>query len=113
MKDLKEHAVMNIEEGEEIAGMWITPLIPGTGQYKFLAKKKKDGTFEWAQLIQRISGEKEIVFRGSTKTKKELEKVLALSNNMLQKIFGREINLAKAAYSSYTVDGVKADSNIN
>ena len=113
MKDLREHAVMNIDEGEEIAGMWITPLIPGTGQYKFLAKKKKDGTFEWAQIIQRDSGEKQLVFRGAAKTKKELEKVVALSSGMMKKIFGSEINFAKAQYDVYTVDGTKADSKIN
>jgi len=113
MKNLRDQAVMNIDEGEQIAGMWITPLIPGTGQYKLLAKKKKDGTYEWAQLIQRTSGEKQLVFRGETKTKKELEKVLAISNNMLQKIFGDKINFEKAAYDTYTVDGTKSNSNIN
>jgi len=35
---------MNIDEGEEIAGMWVTPHIPQIGIYKLLAKKKKDGT---------------------------------------------------------------------
>jgi hypothetical protein len=113
MKDLREHAVMNIDEGEEIAGMWITPLIPGTGQYNLLARKKKDGIFEWAQLIQRESGEKQLIFRGSVKTKKELEQVLILSNNMLHKIFGDKINLEKANYNTYTVGGSKGDSTIH
>lgn len=113
MKDLGQYAVMNIDAGEKIAGMWITPLIPGTGFYKLLAKKKKDGTFEWVQLIQRENGEKKIIFRGETKTKKELEKVQALSSKTLQKTFGEGIKFTDAKYDAYTLDGTKADSEIN
>lgn len=113
MKDRKQFAVMNIDDGEKIAGMWITPLIPGVGFYKLLAKQKKDGTYEWAQIIQRVTGEKELVFRGETKTRKELKKVLTLSNTVLQKTFGSEIKLSEAAYDTYMVDGTKAESNIN
>lgn len=31
---LREMAIMAIDEGEEIAGAWITPYIKGTGMYK-------------------------------------------------------------------------------
>ena len=31
-------AIMNIDEVEEIAGMWVTPHVPKIGIYKLLAK---------------------------------------------------------------------------
>jgi len=44
---LKTQAVMNVAEGETIAGMWVAPRIPEIGVYKLAAKQRKDGICEW------------------------------------------------------------------
>ena len=56
-------AVMNLEEGEDIFAGRVTPHIPQVGIYKLLAKKKVDGTIEWAHFVQRDNGLKEQVMR--------------------------------------------------
>ncbi len=38
---MEQFAVMNVEKGEEIAIAVVSGSIPGTGRYKFLAKKKE------------------------------------------------------------------------
>ena len=38
---LRQIAVMNVEEGEEVLGGYVTPHIPQIGIYKLLAKKKR------------------------------------------------------------------------
>lgn len=100
---LREMAVMTIDEGEEIAGAWITPYVKGTGMYKLLAKKRKDGVYEWAHFIQRLTGEKKIVFRGQAKDEKELRQILESMNKKLKEVFGVELQPADA--DMYTLDG--------
>ncbi|MCC6298300.1 MAG: hypothetical protein IT314_03310 [Anaerolineales bacterium] len=100
---LREMAVMTIDEGEEIAGAWITPYIPEVGMYKLLAKKKKDGTYAWAHFIQRLNGNKEILFRGEAKDLAQLNEVLEVANGKLQAIF--RVTLQPADADMYTLDG--------
>lgn len=59
-KPIRQQAVMTVDEGEELAEGWVTQI----GIYKLLAKKKADGTFEWAHFVQRDSG---LRARSSTK----------------------------------------------
>ena len=40
-KQAKEGAIMSVDKGEEVDGMWASPPIPQTGFYKLLAKQKK------------------------------------------------------------------------
>src|SRR5207244_9599627 len=87
-KNMASFAVMNIEKGEQIAIALVSSHIPGTGRYKFLAKKKKNGEYEWAHFIERDNGNKEKVYRGEVKTEEELKLVLSIMNKNLKKIFG-------------------------
>ena len=100
---LREMAVMAIDEGEEIAGAWITPYIPDVGMYKLLAKKKKDGTFAWVHFIQRLNGNKDIVFRGEAKDEAQLNELLEVANGKLQAVF--KVTLQPADADMYTLDG--------
>lgn len=59
--NLSQMAVMNLAEGEEILTGLATPHIPQVGVYKLLAKKKTDGTIEWAHFVQRDNGLKDKV----------------------------------------------------
>lgn len=102
-------AIMNIDEGEEIASACASPHIPKTGIYKFLAKKKKDGTFEWAHFVQRDNGMKENIYRGHVETRQQLDLVLDIMNRNLKKIF--KVEMRAADYDVYSLDGKKA-SNI-
>lgn len=96
-------AMMSIDEGEEIAGAWITPYIPEVGMYKLLAKKKKDGTFAWIHFIQRLNGNKDVVLRGEAKDQAQLDELLEVANGKLQAIF--KVTLQPADADMYTLDG--------
>ncbi len=105
MSDLSKAAVMNLEAGEELAGGWATIHIPDIGIYKLIAKKKRDGTFEWAHFVQRDNGAREKVYRGQAKTRHELDSALEAINNALRKTYG--ITLLPSDYNMYTLDGKK------
>ena len=107
-RPIASQAVMNVEKGEEVVGAWATPTIPGIGYYKLLAKKKKDGTCEWAHFIQRDNGLKDSVYRGTVENEARLKDVLQALNTALLKTFGRHIQLKPAASDMYTLDGKKA-----
>jgi hypothetical protein len=104
--DISQTAVMNIEKGEEFFGGWATSHIPQVGIYKLLAKKKADGTIEWAHFVQRDSGLKERVMRGTVKSPDEFAAVSKAVNNNLNRIFG--VTMQAAAYDVCTLDGKKA-----
>ncbi len=101
-------AVMNIEEGEEIFAGRTTPNIPQVGTYKLLAKKKADGTIEWAHFVQRDNGLKERVIRGTVRTPDEFNIVIDAVDNNLRRIFG--ITTQPAGFDVRTLDGMKASS---
>jgi len=107
---LREMAMMSIDKGEEIAGAWITPYIPEVGMYKLLAKKKKDGTFEWIHFIQRLNGNKDIVLRGKAKDQAQLDNLLEVANGKLQAIF--KVKLQPADADMYTLDGKSPPSKL-
>jgi hypothetical protein len=109
--DRSRMAVMKIEKGEEIFGGWATPHIPQVGIYKLLAKKKVDGTIEWAHFVQRDNGLKERVMRGTVKTSDELDIVRDTANNNLRKIFG--VAMQAAEYDVSTLDGKKASDTMH
>jgi len=113
MKNPKVQAIMNIGKGEQIVGMWVTPQIPQTGVYKLLAKQKADGTCEWAHLVQRADGSKELLFTGEVNKKEELQKVVDVANKMLEQTFGPEIKLGEAQYDMYSLDGGRLDDSVN
>ncbi len=102
-------AVMNIEKGEEIAGAWVTPHLPGIGIYKIVAKKKTDGTYEWAHFVQRDNGAREKVTRGSVENAARLGEVVAAFNRALRTAFGPGVTFQKADIEVYTPDSKKAN----
>jgi len=101
-------AIMNVEKGEEVIPGWATPRIPQVGFYKLIAKKKKDGTCEWAHFIQRDDGRKERIMRGTTKDEAQLAEVVEVANRNLGRIFGPHIRLLPADADVYTLDGREA-----
>jgi len=109
--DLSKIAVMTIEAGEEILAGQTTGHIPQVGRYKLLAKKKVDGTIEWAHFVERDNGLKEKVMRGTVKTSEEFDIVIEAVNNNLTKIFG--VTMQPAAYDLRTLDGKKVSDTIH
>ncbi|MEW6094254.1 MAG: hypothetical protein AB1531_09845 [Chloroflexota bacterium] len=105
---LSSFAVMNVEKGEEIAGMWVTPHLDGIGIYKLIAKKKADGTCEWAHFVQRDNGVKEKVTRGTLEDPGRLSDVLEAFNRALHTAFGTGVTFQHADTDVYTLDGKKA-----
>ncbi len=106
MEPISQLAVMNVDKGEEIVGGWATAHIPGTGIYKLIAKKRKDGVIEWAHFIQRDNGLKEVVFRGQADSRAQLDEIIQIANKNLGRLFG--VSLQAVDYNMYTLDGKKA-----
>ena len=102
---LRQIAVMNVNEGEEVLGGYVTPHIPQIGIYKLLAKKKKDGTCEWAHFVQRDDGRKENVYRGEVENEARIADVVSALNAALTKTFGPTVSLRPANSDMYTLDG--------
>ena len=99
---------MEIHDGEEIVGGWVTQAIPQIGIYKLLAKKKVDGSVEWAHFVQRGNGLKEKVYRGVVPTVGDLQKVVDAINSALAQAYGvYGAKLSPADYDVSTVDGKK------
>jgi hypothetical protein len=107
----KVQAIMNVEKGEEIAGMWATPQIPQIGFYKLLAKKKKDGTCEWVHFQQREDGTKKVLFRGHVESKARLKDVVDATDKTLSRVIG--VRLSVAEFDTYTTDGRKFDDQVH
>jgi len=105
MKEPKIQSIMSIDEGETIAGAWATPQIPGTGFYKLLAKKRVDGVIEWAHLIERENGTKEVLYRGNVESEEQLQKVVDAVNAALRHVFGPGTQLAIGTARFYSLDG--------
>jgi len=101
-------AVMNVDKGEKIAGAWITPHLEGIGVYKIIAKKKADGTCEWAHFVQRDNGVKEKVTRGTLESPDRLPDLVEAHNRGLHTAFGPGISFQRADADVYTLDGKKA-----
>jgi hypothetical protein len=110
---MQQFAVMNIEKGEQIAIAVVSGHIPGTGRYKFLSKKKKNGEFEWAHFTERDNGNKENVYRGEVKTEDELKLVLGIMNKTLKKIFGDKAEMKEGIPEFRSLLGTKFDDSIN
>lgn len=104
--DLSRVAVLNIEKGEEVFGGWASAPIPQVGIYKLMAKTKTDGTIEWAHFIQRDSGVKEKVMRGTVQTREEFAVVKNAMDNNLRRIFG--VTLQEVGFDIGKLDGKKA-----
>jgi hypothetical protein len=108
---LKPQAVMSVDKGESIEGMWATPQIPQVGVYKLAAKKRIDGVYEWVHFQHHPDGARKILFRGEVESKERLAVVLAASNKQLQNIFG--VSLSAADISMQTLDGRITDSKVH
>lgn len=100
-------SIMNIEKGEEIAAMLVSGHINGTGYYKFLAKKKANGKYEWAHFVQRDSGMKEKMYKGETDTKDQLNQVAEVMNRTLVKIFGSHAEMKTGSTEVSDIHGNK------
>lgn len=109
--NFSQMAVMNIEEGEEILAGRGTAHIQQVGMYKLLAKKKADGTIEWAHFVERDNGLKEKVMRGTVNSLDELEIVIETVNNNLRRIFG--VAMQPAEFEVRTLDGKKVSDTIH
>jgi DNA-binding PadR family transcriptional regulator len=86
-------AVMKVEKGEVIVASLVSGHIEGTGWYKLLAKKKKDGLIEWAHFTERDNGLKENVYRGEVRGSDELQHVMEIMNRHLKRIFGEHAEM--------------------
>jgi hypothetical protein len=107
-KPLAEQAVMNVAEGETIAGAWATAPVPGTGVYKLAAKKTAAGVIEWVHFVHRADGRREVLMRGTAQDESQLKQVLDLANKHLARTFGEQVVLRTSLMELYAPDGRQA-----
>jgi hypothetical protein len=105
--DAASQAVMRVDKGEEIAGLWTTPQIPQVGVYKLAAKKRLDGKFEWVHFQHRLDGTRKVLFRGEGESSVRLADVLDATNKTLTRIYGVVMQVAE--FETSTLNGKKFD----
>ncbi len=105
--------MMKIEKGEEIAMAVISRHIAGTGRYKFLAKKRRDNTYEWVHFKERDHGRKEGVYQGEAKDEKELKMVFELMNKNLVRIFGPHAEMKEGIPEFRSILGTRFDDTVS
>jgi hypothetical protein len=110
---MKPIPLLNIDKDEEIIYALVSNYISGTGYYKLLAKQKVDKTFEWVHFKERVSGEKEGIYRGDVATREELDVVLEIMNRNLVKIFGNNAEMKQGEFKVSTLPDAASDKNIN
>ena len=76
-----------------------------------LAKKKVDGSIEWAHFVEREDGLKEKVIRGTVPSIEAFEMVIDAINRNLRKVFGVVTQPAK--YDVRTLDGQRIPGTIH
>lgn len=102
---MENFAVMNVDKGEEIVATLMSEEISGTGYYKFLAKKRIDGKYEWAHFVQRINGHKEKIYRGEAENEEQLKLVIEIMNRTLTKVFGLRAEMKPGNPHFYNLSG--------
>jgi len=100
------HAIMSVEKGEEVAGVWASPAVPGVGFYKLLAKRLADGRCEWVHFTQRADGSKDKFYRGTVESVERLADIVTAINNSLATAYGPAIRLMPAESEVHPVDGI-------
>lgn len=109
----RQFAVMSVERGETIAGIWVAPPVSNIGTYKLVAKQKSNGSCEWAHFVQRADGRRDKVYRGTVECPEHLEDVLTAINAALRRRFGPSVQLQAADADFFTLDGRKLDSSVH
>ena len=109
--NLRSQAVMNVDKGESIEGLWATPHIPQIGVYKLVVKKRTDGIFEWVHFQHCLDGTRKVLFRGELETKVRIADVLEVANKNLHNVFGVTMSVADVGIS--TLDGRKSSDTVH
>ncbi len=97
--------IMAIGQGKELVGAWATPVVPGVGFYKLLAKRRADGRCEWVHFTQRADGRKDKFYRGEVENVESLADVVEAINRALTTAYGPAIRLFPAEADIFGVDG--------
>jgi len=109
--DLRSQAVMNVDKGESIEGLWATPQIPQVGAYKLVMKRRTDGVFEWVHFQHRLDGTRKVLFRGELETKVRIADVLEVANKNLHNVYG--VTMSAADVNISTLDGRKSSNTVH
>lgn len=97
--------IMAIGPGEELVGAWASPVVPGVGFYKLLAKRRADGRCEWVHFTQRADGRKDKFYRGEVENVESLADIVEAINEALSTAYGPAIRLFPAEADIFGVDG--------
>lgn len=102
--------IMEVYEGEELIGGWVTQHISGMGVFKLLVKKRKDGMIEWAHFLQGEDGTKGRILRGEVNSQEQLDEVIGDMNRNLKQILG--VTLQAGDYDVRAANGKRPPDNV-
>jgi len=107
--ELRNAAVLTSDEGDEIAGIFVSPKIPSIGIYKLIILKKKSGKYVWANFVERDNGDRNSVYRGEFEKEKQIQDLVDSINSALNTAYGPGVKLYKAKAVMKTMDGKEID----
>ena len=109
--DLRNTAVLASEEGDEIAGLYVSPKIENIGIYKLIVLKRKSGKYEWANFVERDNGNRDNVYRGEFDSPEQMEILVSSINKALNTAYGPAAKLYVAKAVMKTMAGKEVDLN--
>ena len=109
--DFRNAAVLTSEEGDEIAGIYVSPKIETIGTYKLIVLKRKSGRYEWANFVERANGMRDSVYRGEFDKPEQIEILVSSINKALSTAYGPDPKLYVAKAVMKTMDGKEIDLN--
>lgn len=109
--ELRNVAVLSSEEGDEIAGLYVSPKIETIGTYKLIVLKRKSGKYEWANFVERDNGIRNSVYRGEFERQEQIETLVSTINKALHTAYGPAVKLYVAKAVMKTMDGKEIDLN--
>ena len=98
--------VLELQDGDELAGAWSTPKHPTIGSFRLLLKRTADQRLLWAHYIQAPDGTTGMVLRGELRHPDELKQLQEVIHRTIRKVTGEELRLEDSDYLATSSDGL-------
>lgn len=97
--------ILELEDGDELAGSWSTPEHDRFGTFRLLLKRTPDNRLLWAHYIQAPDGTTGMVIRGELRHPDELKQLQDTIHRTIRKVTGEELRLEDSDYLASSADG--------
>lgn len=97
--------ILELEDGDELAGSWSTPKHDRFGTFRLLLKRTPENRLLWAHFIQAPDGTTGMVMRGELRHPDELKPLQDTIHRTIRKVTGMELRLEDSDYLATSSDG--------